>query len=126
MSVKAEPSRVVAALEPSRPPHRLERLEAWMSAERLDCTIAGGADAVTHLGGYWRYYGGPAALVIDREGTRTLVVMLDEVRIARELSDADEVLGYGERGFGIELNLLPRLLEWRAAAAGGWGPRGTE
>jgi Xaa-Pro aminopeptidase len=115
MSVKAEPSRVAAALAPSRPPHRLERLEAWMSAAGLDCTIVAGADAVTHLGGYWRYYGGPAALVIDREGARTLVVMLDEVRIARELSDADEVVGYGERGFGINLNPLPLLVKSLAA-----------
>jgi Xaa-Pro aminopeptidase len=115
MSVKTEPSRVVAALEPSRPPHRLERLESWMDAERLDCTVVAGPDAVTHLGGYWRYYGGPAALVLDREGKRTLVVMRDEARIARELSEADDVVGYGERGFGIDLNPLPRLVETLAA-----------
>jgi Xaa-Pro aminopeptidase len=36
-------------------------------------------------------------------------VMLDEVPVARELGDADEVLGYGERGFGINLDPLPLL-----------------
>lgn len=115
MSVDAETSRVAAALRSSRPPHRLERLEAWMSAENLDCTVVAGADAVTHLAGYWRYYGSPSALVIDREGRRTLLVMLDEVRIAEELSEADEVIGYGERGFGIVLDPRPALVESLAA-----------
>jgi Xaa-Pro aminopeptidase len=112
---KEEPMSVTAAtpvstkLEKTRPVHRLQRLEAWMADERLDCTIVAGADAVNHLAGYWRYYGGPSALAIDREGARTLVVMLDEGRIARELSQADEVVGYGERGFGIDTNPLGRL-----------------
>jgi Xaa-Pro aminopeptidase len=68
-----------------------------------------GATNVAHLAGYSRYYGGPAGLVIGRDGSRTLVVMLDEVPVARELGDADEVLGYGERGFGINLDPLPLL-----------------
>src|SRR5215218_3141385 len=105
MSVTAA-TPVSTKLEGTRPVHRLQRLEAWMADERLDCTIVAGADAVNHLSGYWRYYGGPSALAIDRGGTRTLVVMLDEGRIARELSQADEVVGYGERGFGIETNPL--------------------
>ncbi len=110
MPIKAGESRVAAALQSTRPPHRLERLETWMSGQGLDCTIVAGADAVTHMAGYSRYYSGPAALVVDRERTRTLVVMLDEARIARELSDAEEVVGYGERGFGINLNPLPQLV----------------
>jgi Xaa-Pro aminopeptidase len=92
-----------------RPPHRLERLDEWMTAESLDATVAFGATNVAHLAGYSRYYGGPAGLVIGRDGSRTLVVMLDEVPVARELGDADEVLGYGERGFGINLDPLPLL-----------------
>jgi Xaa-Pro aminopeptidase len=115
MSVTEGSSRVVASLEATRPPHRLERLETWMAEERLDCTIVAGVDAVDHLAGYWRYYGGPSALVIDAERKRTLVVMIDETTIARELSDVDEVLGYGERGFGIDLNPLPRLVATLAA-----------
>lgn len=114
MSVTEGP-RVAASLDATRPAHRLERLEAWMADERLDCTVVAGSDAVNHLAGYWRYYGGPSALVVDRERKRTLVVMIDETRIARELSDADDVLGYGERGFGIDLNPLPRLVATLAA-----------
>jgi Xaa-Pro aminopeptidase len=92
-----------------RPPHRLERLREWMAAGSLDATVVFGATNVAHLAGYARYYGGPAGLVIGRDGSRTLVVMLDEVPVARELGDADEVLGYGERGFGINLDPLPLL-----------------
>jgi Xaa-Pro aminopeptidase len=102
-------TRVVESLEATRPPHRLERLEAWMAERELDCTVVAGSDAVNHLAGYWRYYGGPSALVIDRGRKRTLAVMIDETKVARELSDADEVVGYGERGFGIDLDPLPKL-----------------
>jgi Xaa-Pro aminopeptidase len=122
MSVTEGP-RVVASLDATRPAHRLERLEAWMAEERLDCTVVSGSDAVNHLAGYWRYYGGPSALVIDRERKRTLVVMIDETRIARELSDADDVLGYGERGFGIDLDPLPRLVATLAAVPAVAGAR---
>jgi Xaa-Pro aminopeptidase len=93
-----------------RPPHRLERLQHWMAAEGIDCAIALGADNVNHLCGYWRYFGGPSALVVGADGERTLIVMRDEVPIATTLSDADEVLGYGERGFGINLDPLTDLV----------------
>lgn len=95
---------------PPRPPHRLERLRAWMADEAIDCTVVFGPDHVNHLCGYWRYFGGPSALVIGADGERTLVVMLDESPIARELSDADEVVGYAERGFGINLDLITDLV----------------
>jgi Xaa-Pro aminopeptidase len=98
-----------------RPPHRLERLHDWMSEEQLDCTVVFGSDNVNHLCGYWRYFGGPSALVIDRDGERTLVVMRDEVPIAGALSDADRVLGYGERGFGINLDPFTDLVAVVAA-----------
>ena len=94
-----------------RPPQRLERLRAWMDAENVDCVTAFGTDNVNYLGGYWRYYGGPSGLVIDRDGRRTLVVMRDEVPVAERLGEVDNVQGYGERGFGIELNPLPILAE---------------
>jgi Xaa-Pro aminopeptidase len=93
----------------SRPPHRLERLNDWMRTESLDATVVFGATNVAHLGGYARYYGGPAGLAIGRDGSRTLVVMHDEVPVARDLGQADEVLPYGDRGFGINLNPLPLL-----------------
>ncbi len=98
-----------------RPLHRLERLQQWMAAETVDCAIVLGADNVNHLCGYWRYFGGPSALVIGSDGERTLVVMLDEVPIARALSDADHVLGYGERGFGINLDPITDLVATVAA-----------
>ena len=85
---------------PPRPPHRLERLRAWMEAESVDCTVVFGTDNVNHLCGYWRYYGGPSALVIGGDGERTLVVMRDEAPIARGLSDADEVIGYASAASG--------------------------
>jgi Xaa-Pro aminopeptidase len=82
----------------------------WLEEERLDCVVVAGADPVTHLCGYSRYYGGPSALAVGRDGMRTLVVMRDEAAVARELSDADEVVGYGERGFGIDLDPLAKLV----------------
>jgi Xaa-Pro aminopeptidase len=94
-----------------RPPHRLERLRSWMTDEQIDCTVVFGADNVNHLCGYWRYFGGPSALVISRDGERTLVVMLDEAPIAEHLSSADQVLGYGERGFGIDLDPVAGLID---------------
>jgi Xaa-Pro dipeptidase len=97
------------------PPHRLERLSAWMEDEKLDCTVVFGADNVNHLCGYWRYFGGPSGLVVGRDGERTLVVMLDEARIASELAAADEVIGFGERGFGIELDPVAGLIASVAA-----------
>ena len=98
-----------------RPPHRLERLRAWMEEEQLDSAVVLGADNVNHLCGYWRYFGGPSALVLGRDGERTLVVMVDEVPIAERLSDADQVLGYGERGFGFDLDPIARLVETLSA-----------
>jgi Xaa-Pro dipeptidase len=98
-----------------RPPHRLERLRSWMEKEDVDAVVVSGADNVNHLGGYSRYYGGPSVLVIGRDGERTLVVMVDEVKVAERLSEADAVLPYGERGFGIELDPLPLLADAAAS-----------
>ncbi len=86
-----------------------------MADETVDCTVVFGTDNVNHLCGYWRYYGGPSALVIGRDGERTLVVMRDEMPIARALSAADHVLGYGERGFGINLDPVTDLVAAVAA-----------
>jgi Xaa-Pro dipeptidase len=86
-----------------------------MEDEKLDCTVVFGADNVNHLCGYWRYFGGPSGLVVGRDGERTLVVMLDEAGIASELAAADEVIGFGERGFGIELDPVAGLIASVAA-----------
>jgi D-alanyl-D-alanine dipeptidase len=98
-----------------RPPHRLHRLQAWMTEHGLDAVVVAGPDPVNYVAGYWRYYGGPAAVVLDRELQRTLVVMRDEVPVAERLGSAERVLGYGVRGFGIELSPVPLLAEVVAA-----------
>jgi len=86
-----------------------------MEEQDLDGTVVFGPDHVNHLSGYWRYFGGVSALAIGRDGERTLVVMRDEARVARELSSADEVVGFGERGFGIDLDPVAGLVETVAA-----------
>jgi Xaa-Pro aminopeptidase len=91
-------------------PTRVERLTAWLDESDLDCAVLFGADHVNHLAGYWRYFGGAAAVVVGRDGWRSLVVALDEAPIARELSAADDVLAYGERGFGLDLDPLASLV----------------
>jgi Xaa-Pro dipeptidase len=94
-----------------RPPHRLERLRSWIEEQDLDGAVLFGPDHVNHLCGYWRYFGGVSAVAIGRDGERTLVVMRDEARIAREASSADEVVGFGERGFGIDLDPVAGLVD---------------
>jgi Xaa-Pro aminopeptidase len=91
------------------PPPRLDRVTGWMRAQELGALVLTGADLVTWVTGYARYYGGPAAVVLSPAGERTLVVLRDEVPVAEELADAERVTGYGERGFGLELSPLPLL-----------------
>ena len=107
-----------------RPPHRLERLRNWMASEGVDCVAVFGADNVNYLAGYFRYYGGPAGLVVGHDGERTLVVMRDEVPVAERLGNADAVVGYGDRGFGIVLNPLP-ILASEVAAIPAFAAAGT-
>lgn len=98
-----------------RPAPRLERLRAWMRDAGVDACIVAGAENVMHMGGYWRYYGGPSALVVDGDGERTLVVMADEEETAREDGAVPTVVGYGDLGFGFELQPLPHLAAALAA-----------
>ena len=90
---------------------RLERLAAWIETENLDCVVAAGADHVNHLTGYWRYFAMPSAAVVGRDGKRTLALIQFEEQPARELSEADQVVTYGERGFGLDLNPAAGLVE---------------
>jgi Xaa-Pro dipeptidase len=94
-----------------RPPHRLERLGDWMQEHELDALVVAGPDEVNYVAGYWRYYGGPGAVVVGRDLERTLVVMRDEVQVAERLGAAEQVVGFGVRGFGIELDPLPLLAD---------------
>ena len=95
-------------MEPPRCRH--DRVTDWMDANGVDALVAARPDLVTWLAGYSRYYGGLSAVVVGRDGERVLVVARDEVAVAEQLSDADRVIGYGERGFGIELNPAPLML----------------
>lgn len=99
----------------ARPPHRRERLLQWMRAEDATCTVLLGADHATHLTGYARYFGGPSAVVVGVEGECVLVVMQDEAPVARRAASADEVIGFGERGFGIDLDPVAGLVATVAA-----------
>ena len=99
----------------ARPPHRRERLRAWLEDEGLECAILFGADHVTHLTGYARYFGGPSAVVVGRDNERVLVVMQDEAPVARTRASAEEVIGFGERGFGIDLDPVAGLVATVAA-----------
>ena len=97
------------------PPHRRERLSEWMQAEDVTSTVVFGADHVTHLTGYARYFGGPSAVVFGAAGECVLVVMQDEAPVALSLASADEVIGFGERGFGIDLDPIAGLVATVAA-----------
>ena len=99
----------------ARPPDRLERVRRWMEEQRLDCLLLFGPDHANHLSGYWRYFGGPSALAIDKEGERTLVVMRDEAPIAAQIASAENIEAYGGRGFGLDLAPSARLVERVAA-----------
>ena len=102
---------LVESIAIPRPPHRLERLRAWMAEQAVDVCVVAGGQHVTHFCGYARYYGGVTALVIDAEGRRTLAVAFDEAPAARAHSDAEDVVPYGDHGFGIVLDPLPGLAE---------------
>ena len=105
---QAPPMSERIGMEPPR--SRYDRATEWMAANGVDALVAARPDLVTWLAGYSRYYGGLSAVVVGRDGERVLVVARDEVAVAERLSDADRVIGYGERGFGIELNPAPLML----------------
>ena len=104
---QAPPMSERIGMEPPRSRH--DRVTEWMAANGVDALVAARADLVTWLAGYSRYYGGLCAVVVGRDGERVLVVPRDEAAVAEQLSDADRVTGYGERGFGLELNPAPLL-----------------
>jgi Xaa-Pro aminopeptidase len=92
------------------PAPRLERAMEWMAANDLDALVVTSPALVNWVTGYSRYYGGPTAAVVGPAGERTLVVMRDEAGVAEQLSGAECVAAYGERGFGLELNPVPLLV----------------
>jgi Xaa-Pro dipeptidase len=96
-------------MAPPRP--RLERVTGWLAGSKLDALVVTGPALVNWLTGYSRYYGGPSAAVITQAGERTLVVVRDETGPAEQLSSADHIVGYGGRGFGLELGLVGLLVD---------------
>jgi Xaa-Pro aminopeptidase len=82
-----------------------------MAERGLDAVVAAGAGFVTHLCGYWRYFGSMPALVVGRDGARTLFVQLDEADEARECPLVDDVATYGSRGFGLVPDQAPLLAQ---------------
>jgi Xaa-Pro aminopeptidase len=110
-TVGSESYELRADLRKWLPPHRRERLRNWMREHDVDCLVGVGPAHVNYVAAYSRYYGSPAAVILGHDGGIGLLVMRDEVPIAQELSQADAVAGYGERGFGINLNPYPILLD---------------
>jgi Xaa-Pro aminopeptidase len=111
MSEQTTRPTVAERIAVERPPPRLERLRDWIQEHELDAVVVSGADEVNYLAGYWRYYGGPGAVVVGRDLERTLVVMRDEVQVAERLGQAERVAGFGVRGFGIELDPFSLLAD---------------
>ena len=56
------------------PVHRLDRLQEGLRALDASAAVLVGNSHGTHLAGYSRYYSGPVALVVDRDGRRTMIV----------------------------------------------------
>jgi Xaa-Pro aminopeptidase len=92
-------------------PDRRMRLCAWLAGHDLDCAIVTGTESVNHLLGYWRYFGSPAAAVVTASGDVSLVVIYDEAAGATEMLPAVSVESYGARGFGLDPDPLPELLD---------------
>ncbi len=108
-----QPEQSVVSDRITMPPPvpRLQRVAEWMTARDLDALVVTGPALVTWITGYSRYYGGPAAAVLTPAGERTLVVLRDEVAVAEQMSAAQAVVGFSERGFGLELNPIPLLVD---------------
>jgi len=92
-------------------PDRIDRVRDWMRSEQLDSVVVSGQIAVNHIAGYWRYFGSPAAAIVEPDGPLTVVVVHDEVAGARELLPDAVVRGYGKRGFGLVPDPVPQLVE---------------
>ena len=86
-------------------------MTGWLAGSKLDALVVTGPALVNWLTGYSRYYGGPSAAVITPAGERTLLVVRDETGPAEQLSSAEHIVGYGERGFGLELGLVRLLVD---------------
>jgi Xaa-Pro aminopeptidase len=99
---------------------RRARLVEGFRARGCDAALLVGSGHAAHLLGYQRVYSGPLAQLIDAEGRTTLIVPVYEVDAARECTGVEDVRGYGEPGFGLDLAIVDKLV----AVASGLVPRG--
>jgi Xaa-Pro aminopeptidase len=83
---------------------RHTRLLDGLAALGCDAAVLVGTSHATHLLGYQRPHSGPTAVLLDPDGRRTLVVPIYEVEAAQQHSTADEVIGYGDGTFGLDLD----------------------
>jgi Xaa-Pro aminopeptidase len=92
-------------------PSRISRLIGWLASEDAVCLVVSGQEYVNHIAGYWRYFGSPAAAVLETDGALTLVVAYDEAEDARDMLPATTVMTYGTRGFGLVPDPTPLLVD---------------
>jgi Xaa-Pro dipeptidase len=96
------------------------RLVEGFRARGCSAALLIGAGHAAHLLGYQRVYSGPVAQLIDAEGHTTLIVPVYEVDAARACTGVEDVRGYGEPGFGLDLAIVDKLV----SVAAGLVPRG--
>ena len=92
-----------ATERPSRP-GRVRRLQQHLADHDVDVALVSGDGNVVHQSGYQRYYQGLCMVVVPAEGEPALLVPRDEVAGAQETAFTATVIGYGERGFGLDLD----------------------
>lgn len=93
----------IAGPRASRPP-RVRRLQRYLAERDIDVALVSGDGNVIHQSGYQRYFQGLSMVVVPAEGEPALIVSRDEVAAAREIAFTGTVAGYGERGFGLNLD----------------------
>jgi Xaa-Pro aminopeptidase len=91
-------------------PDRVQRLQQHLQEHGIDVALISGDSNVVHQSGYQRYYQGLAMVVVPAEGEPALLVPRDEVEAAKETAFTKSVVGYGERGFGLDLDPAAALV----------------
>ena len=88
---------------------RQQRLLDGLAERGCSSAILVGSAHAIHLTGYCRYLGGPAAVVVDADAKRTLVVPRYELGAAEETAEAEVAVGYGASDF-LDFDPLPKLV----------------
>ena len=86
------------------------RLVEGFRARGCAAALLIGAGHAGHLLEYQRVYSGPVAQLIDADGRTTLIVPVYEVDAARACTGVEDVRGYGEPGFGLDLAIVDKLV----------------